>query len=52
MTDRPLTEIPERRDDQAKLARRLGFESPEMFLIELKRVQTEVRRCYTTIMGN
>jgi len=43
VTDRPLTEVPDRPEDQAKLARRLGFDSPEKFLLELKRVQADIR---------
>lgn len=43
VTDRPLTEIPDRAEDQTKLARRLGFDSPEKFLQELRRVQADIR---------
>jgi [glutamine synthetase] adenylyltransferase / [glutamine synthetase]-adenylyl-L-tyrosine phosphorylase len=43
VTDRPLTEIPDRAEDQVKLARRLGFDSPEKFLQELRRVQADIR---------
>jgi glutamate-ammonia-ligase adenylyltransferase len=49
VTDRPLTEVPESREDQTKLARRLGFDSPEKFLQELKRVTTEVRARFVAI---
>ena len=49
VTDRPLTEVPESADDKAKLARRLGFDSPGRFLDELKRVTGEVRRLYQAI---
>jgi glutamate-ammonia-ligase adenylyltransferase len=49
VTDRPLTAVPESADDRAKLARRLGFDSPVRFLDELKRVTGEVRRLYRAI---
>jgi glutamate-ammonia-ligase adenylyltransferase len=49
VTDRPLTEIPDRADDQAKLARRLGFAATDHFLQELRRVQGSIRRCYEQI---
>ena len=49
VTDRPLTEIPDRLEDQAKLARRLGFESTEKFLLELKHIQTEIRGRFEAI---
>ena len=49
VTDRPLTEVPESADDKAKLARRLGFDSPGRFLDDLKRVTSEVRRLYRAI---
>jgi glutamate-ammonia-ligase adenylyltransferase len=49
VTDRPLTEIPDRAEDQAKLARRLGFESPEKFLLELKRIQSDIRNRFEAI---
>jgi glutamate-ammonia-ligase adenylyltransferase len=49
VTDRPLTEIPESTDDRAKLARRLGYASPEQFLAELKRVTADVRGRYEAI---
>lgn len=46
VTDRPLTELPEPADDLAKLARRLGFESADRFLAELRRTTAGVRRVY------
>jgi len=49
VTDRPLTEMPENPDERAKLARRLGFASPETFLAELKRVTADVRVRYESI---
>jgi glutamate-ammonia-ligase adenylyltransferase len=55
VTDRPLTEVPERPEDLVKLARRLGFEAQsgrtatEVFLAELTRVRAEVHRLYDTL---
>jgi glutamate-ammonia-ligase adenylyltransferase len=49
VTDRPLTEVPESADDRVKLARRLGFDSPEKFLAELNRVTADVRARYEAI---
>jgi [glutamine synthetase] adenylyltransferase / [glutamine synthetase]-adenylyl-L-tyrosine phosphorylase len=49
VTDRPLTEVPESADDLAKLARRLGFGSPDKFLAELKRVMTDIRARFDAI---
>jgi glutamate-ammonia-ligase adenylyltransferase len=49
VTDRPLTEVPENPEDRAKLARRLGFDSPEKFLAELHRVTADVRTRYEAI---
>ena len=49
VTDRPLAEIPEEAEDRAKLARRMGFDSPEQFLLELKRVNSEIRSRYEAI---
>jgi glutamate-ammonia-ligase adenylyltransferase len=49
VTDRPLTEAPENADDLAKLARRLGFDSPAAFLAELKRIRSDIRACYDAI---
>ena len=49
VTDRPLTEIPDRPEDQAKLARRLGFDSTEKFLLELRRVQADIRGRFENI---
>ncbi len=49
VTDRPLTEIPEAPDDQAKLAHRLGFDGPDPFLAAFRRATANVRRCYDAI---
>jgi glutamate-ammonia-ligase adenylyltransferase len=49
VTDRPLTEVPENPGDLAKLAHRLGFESPAKFLAEWKRVTADVRTLYAAI---
>jgi glutamate-ammonia-ligase adenylyltransferase len=49
VTDRPLTEIPEGADDQAKLAHRLGFASPEAFLSAFRQTTAHVRACYNAI---
>ena len=55
VTDRPLTEVPDRADDLAKLARRLGFEARdgasagERFLAELRRVTADIRRVYAAL---
>ena len=49
VTDRPLTEVPEGAEDCAKLARRLGFDSPDRFLCELRRVNSEIRSGYEAI---
>ncbi|HVL11340.1 MAG TPA: DUF294 nucleotidyltransferase-like domain-containing protein, partial [Gemmata sp.] len=49
VTDRPLTEVPEDRDDLAKLARRMGLDSPDAFLAELNRVRADVRARYDAV---
>jgi [glutamine synthetase] adenylyltransferase / [glutamine synthetase]-adenylyl-L-tyrosine phosphorylase len=49
VTDRPLTEVPDRPEDKAKLARRLGFDSTEKFLLEFKRIQTDIRHHFEAI---
>jgi glutamate-ammonia-ligase adenylyltransferase len=49
VTDRPLTEIPEGTEDQAKLARRLGFDGPASFLNVFWQTTATVRKCYDTI---
>ena len=49
VTDRPLTEIPEGADDQAKLARRLGFDAPAAFLAAFHQTTASVRKCYDAI---
>jgi glutamate-ammonia-ligase adenylyltransferase len=51
VTDRPLTELPEPADDLAKLARRLGFESADRFLAELRRTTAGVRRVYAAVVA-
>ena len=42
-TGRITCRSPTDSEDQAKLARRLSFDSPEKFLLELRRVQTDIR---------
>jgi glutamate-ammonia-ligase adenylyltransferase len=49
VTDRPLTEVPESADDRAKLARRLGLDSPDAFLAQLHRVTADIRARYDAI---
>ncbi len=49
VTDRALTEIPESEDDRAKLARRLGFDSPEAFLAAFRQTTADVRLHYDAI---
>ncbi len=49
VTDRPLTEIPEAADDQAKLAHRLGFATPAEFLAAFRRTTASVRACYLAV---
>jgi len=49
VTDRALTEIPESEDDRAKLARRLGFDSPDAFLAAFRQTTANVRRHYDAI---
>jgi len=49
VTDRPLTEIPENPEDVAKLARRLGFDSPAKFLAEWQRNAAKIRASYEAI---
>jgi glutamate-ammonia-ligase adenylyltransferase len=49
VTDRPLTEIPEAPDDQAKLAHRLGFDGPQSFLTAFRETTAAVRRSYDAI---
>lgn len=49
VTDRPLTEIPEGSDDQAKLAHRLGFAGPDAFLAAFRQTTAGVRACYDAI---
>lgn len=51
VTDRPLTEVPENADDLAKLARRIGFLTPEAFLGELAVKRAMVRKAYEGVMG-
>ncbi len=49
VTDRPLTEIPERAEDLAKLARRLGFDTPVAFQAAFHQATTAVRAAYNAI---
>ena len=49
VTDRPLTEIPEGADDQAKLAHRLGFGDPAAFLGAFRKATGAVRAGYDAI---
>jgi glutamate-ammonia-ligase adenylyltransferase len=49
VTDRPLTELPEEPDHQAKLAHRLGFDGPAAFLAALRKTTATVRQCYDAI---
>jgi glutamate-ammonia-ligase adenylyltransferase len=51
VTDRPLTQVPDSREDQAKLARRLGFDTPERFLEELRGVQDNIRSRFNAILS-
>jgi glutamate-ammonia-ligase adenylyltransferase len=51
VTDRALTEIPDAADDRAKLARRLGFDTPAAFLAELARVKADVRARYAALVA-
>jgi glutamate-ammonia-ligase adenylyltransferase len=51
VTDRALTELPEANDDQEKLARRLGFDSPEGFFSELKCANAGNRAAYEAIVA-
>ena len=46
VTDRPLTEIPEAADDQAKLAYRLGFVAPSDFLGAFREATAGIRTAY------
>jgi|GEM_PF-55713 len=49
VTDRPLTEVPEGEEDQAKLARRLNFDNPAAFLAAFRQTTANVRKCYDAI---
>ncbi len=49
VTDRPLTEIPEPADDQAKLAHRLGFVTTSDFLAAFRQATASVRAAYLAI---
>jgi len=49
VTDRPLVQIPEGREDVGKLARRLGFASPELFLAQLQHVTADIRSRFQAI---
>ena len=46
VTDRPLTEVPDNPHDLAKLARRLGFETSQLFLSEVQRTTSNIRAIY------
>jgi len=56
VTDRSQNELPEKPEELGKLARRLGFEPAEdqsatqRFQAEVKRMTTQIRQLYTTIM--
>lgn len=50
VTDRPLTEVPDNPDDLAKLARRIGFQTPEAFLGELAVKREAVRKAYEGVL--
>lgn len=50
VTDRPLTEVPDNPDDLAKLARRIGFQTPEAFLGELAAKRATVRKAYEGVL--
>ncbi len=49
VTDRPLTELPEASADVEKLARRCGFDAPEVFRQELYRVRGDIRDVFRQI---
>lgn len=51
VTDRPLTEIPEATDDQAKLAHRLGFATTADFLTAFRRTTATVRAGYLAVLA-
>lgn len=51
VTDRPLTEVPDNPDDLSKLARRIGFLSPEAFLGELAAKRETVRKAYEGVIA-
>ncbi|MEO2090160.1 MAG: hypothetical protein ABGY75_11765 [Gemmataceae bacterium] len=50
VTDRPLTELPDKPDDLARLARRSGFADPAAFTARLERVRTEVRTAFERVL--
>ena len=58
VTDRPLTEIPEDRDDLEKLARRAGFEAEDgtpaaaVFRAELNAVRGAIRAVYASALDS
>ena len=49
VTDRALTELPESPEDMEKLARRCGFDAPELFRQELFRVRGDIRDVFRQI---
>ena len=49
VTDRSLTELPEAPADVEKLARRCGFDAPEVFRQELYRVRGDIRDVFRQI---
>ena len=52
VTDRPLTEIPENRDDLEKLARRAGFEGAVPFGKKLATAMTGIRSVYRAVLAS
>ena len=52
VTDRPLTEVPDNPHDLAKLARRLGFETSQLFLNEVQRTTSSIRAVYERLTAS
>ncbi len=52
VTDRPLTEVPDNPHDLAKLARRLGFETSQLFLNEVHRTTSSIRAVYEKLTAS
>ena len=50
LTDRPLQELPEASQELSRLARRLGYPSPDAFWNEWHRHTTAIRRSYQSIL--